>query len=314
VTRWSVLIGAALGAVALLRATAAASAPPVEAVTAEALFQAAERPVCDPADRVCAAGRSSLALSAFELEIGAAGCTLQQALDACPAAAPAKARLYRVLDAARAAGGTWSVNAEQADLSAEQVARYVDKTLADLERTRCTGDAPICVAGRLVVWVDIDQLTRFQPRCAASAAPAACAQARDPMVRVDHLATAFVKGLIGRIGWPDPRVWGLDTEDKTWLLVQHADDDPAFQRAVLIVMDQALRRGAATGRDYAYLQDRVLVHEKAPQEYGTQGQCGAGGWPPFPIRDPAGVAARRKSVRLDTMADYASETSALCGR
>jgi len=291
------------------------SAVPTGQLTAEALFAAAEQPTCTPTERVCAAGRASLATSAYELRLKAAGCSIAAAsASGCPAAADALARLQRLLAADRATAGDWNIDAQNADLSGAQVDNYIDKTVADVGHSGCNATGPICIAGQLVLWADLDQLTRLQPQCGADMTPEACLQERKPrMVRVDHMSTDFVKHLLDQIGWPDPRVWGEDVEDKAWLLVQHADDDPVFQHAALKLIGDAAAKGAATGRDYAYLDDRLLVHDNRPQEFGTQGTCVDGEFKARLIRDEADVDARRKSMGLGPLVDYERQGSQMCG-
>ena len=61
---------------------------------------------------------------------------------------------------------------------------------------------------------------------------------------------------------------GKDGAHAAWLLAQHADRDPAFQRRRLDLVTQAAARGQASPTELAYLTDRGLLAEGKSQEYG----------------------------------------------
>ena len=92
----------------------------------------------------------------------------------------------------------------------------------------------------------------------------------EAMACVDRDNTAWMKGVVAEIGWPGRSVAGADGAHAAWLLVQHADTDPAFQRRCLDLMTEAAQAGEASLKELAYLTDRVLLAEGKPQEYGTQ--------------------------------------------
>ena len=62
-------------------------------------------------------------------------------------------------------------------------------------------------------------------------------------MKVDRENTAWLKALVGRIGWPTPALVGEDGAHAAWLLVQHADLDPAFQAECLPLLRAAAERG-----------------------------------------------------------------------
>jgi hypothetical protein len=92
-----------------------------------------------------------------------------------------------------------------------------------------------------------------------------------------------------------------------WLLVQHADADPAFQRLCLNLLTAAVAAGEASRVDQAYLTDRVLLHEGEQQEYGTQLTRQGGKWVPRNLRDPDGVEERRAAVGMAPLADVLAD-------
>jgi hypothetical protein len=88
---------------------------------------------------------------------------------------------------------------------------------------------------------------------------------------VDRANTARLKALIARCGWPSKAVHGDQAAGNAWLLAQHADQDRAFQKQVLSLIErEAAASGAGVDRNIAYLTDRIAVAEKRPQPYGTQ--------------------------------------------
>src|SRR5439155_1758694 len=79
---------------------------------------------------------------------------------------------------------------------------------------------------------------------------------------------------------------GEDGAEAAWLLAQHADRDPAFQRRCLDLLAEAAARGEASWMHVAYLTDRVLLAEGKPQEYGTQATGRDGRYVARDLRDP----------------------------
>lgn len=80
----------------------------------------------------------------------------------------------------------------------------------------------------------------------------------------------WLKRVIATTGWPGISQVGPDGAEAAWLLVQHADADPAFQRHCLGLLTAAAERGDASLSNVAYLTDRVLLAEGKPQEYGPR--------------------------------------------
>lgn len=126
----------------------------------------------------------------------------------------------------------------------------------------------------------------------------------EQLQRLDQANTAWLKGIVRERGWPGRSLAGDDGATAAWLLVQHADHDPAFQRECLDLMTKAVERGDASAAYWAYLTDRVLRAERRPQRYGTQFTIGPQGLQPQSLEDPEGVDERRASVGLGPLDDY----------
>jgi hypothetical protein len=95
---------------------------------------------------------------------------------------------------------------------------------------------------------------------------------------VDATNTAHIKAIVQAHGWPGRTLVGDDGAQAAWLLVQHADHDPAFQRACLELLAGAVQANEAGARHHAYLTDRVLLAEGSQQLYGTQFLVAGGSW------------------------------------
>lgn len=126
---------------------------------------------------------------------------------------------------------------------------------------------------------------------------------------IDAKHTARLKEVIEAYGWPTVSLVGEEGASAAWLLAQHADADPNFQRRVLELMGPLIKTGEAKPSSYAYLWDRTHT----PQRYGTQGRCVAKGqWEPRAIELPEQVDTRRAEVGLPPMADYEKLVSGYC--
>lgn len=108
--------------------------------------------------------------------------------------------------------------------------------------------------------------------------------------------TEWLRGVIRQWGWPGRTLVGEDGADAAWLLAQHSDHDPAFQRECLNLLDEAVAQGEASKKVLAYLTDRVQIKERGTQTYGTQFRV--------PIDDPEGVNQRRKAMGLGSLTAY----------
>ena len=109
---------------------------------------------------------------------------------------------------------------------------------------------------------------------------------------------------------------GFDKVDKDgsthfWLLVQHCDKYPVFQKKVLQAMDKEVKKGNANPNNYAYLYDRVKVNAAEKQSFGTQvtNQTETTGRaiPKIGLADSANVDRMRKEYNLEPLKDYLNQ-------
>ena len=74
-------------------------------------------------------------------------------------------------------------------------------------------------------------------------------------------------------------------------------------------MEKEVKLHNASGENYAYLKDRVLINQGQKQLYGTQMRYNKETRKhlPFPIQDSLNVDARRKAIGLSSIGSYLKE-------
>jgi hypothetical protein len=140
----------------------------------------------------------------------------------------------------------------------------------------------------------------------------------DRMNAIDAVNTAELKLLVEKSGWFRISEFGAQADYNAWLLVQHADRDPEFQRDILKRLEPLAARDETRPSNFALLFDRVALSysensKRTLQRYGTQGQCtGPGTWAPHPVEDPDHLDQRRSDMGLGPIADYQKAFKDLC--
>jgi len=124
------------------------------------------------------------------------------------------------------------------------------------------------------------------------------------MAALHRAHAARLADLVEAAGWPGSAQVGSDAAEAAWLVVQHAVDQPHFQRGMLALLSRAASAGEVPAWQPAYLEDRIRALEGRPQRYGTQLDWDEAGemslWPP--VEDPERVDARRAEVGLPPLA------------
>ncbi len=131
------------------------------------------------------------------------------------------------------------------------------------------------------------------------------------MRRVGHAVTVtdldntrMLKAHITEHGWPTIERVGALASHKAWLLVQHADHDPAFQLRALRMMEPLAAKGGIRAANYAYLYDRVMLKLTGRQRFSTQIMCEGGKRVPRPIEDGIDPNLERTKMGLGPLSDY----------
>lgn len=128
----------------------------------------------------------------------------------------------------------------------------------------------------------------------------------------DQERTNRLAEIIDEHGWPGSDLVGVDGASAAWLIAQHSDLDPAFQRRALELMRPAAEAGLADPGELAYLEDRVELNNGGEQVYGTQIGCVDGVPQPAPLADPETVDERRAEAGLEPLDEYLATLVEAC--
>jgi hypothetical protein len=124
------------------------------------------------------------------------------------------------------------------------------------------------------------------------------------MLAIDSANTKWLKDIVSARGWPTRAAVGDEALRAAFLLVQHADHDPAFQARMLPLLEQAYAAGEIDGGQVALLTDRVAKAQGRLQRYGSQATIRDGRVIIDPIDDSVHVDERRARMGLPPLADY----------
>ena len=91
-----------------------------------------------------------------------------------------------------------------------------------------------------------------------------------------------------------------------WLIVQHSDHNPEFQKEVLKEMKKEVDKQNAISTNYGLLVDRVNLNTGHPQIYGTQVTYNINNGQAYPktLMDSINVNSRRKTIGLEPIEEY----------
>ena len=116
----------------------------------------------------------------------------------------------------------------------------------------------------------------------------------------------FLEKVLNKHGFPGIDLVGKQGTFDFWLMVQHCDFDPTFQKEVLQKMKIEVDKGNGIPRNYGLLVDRVNLNTGKKQIYGTQVtyRKETGQAYPKPLDDSLNVNKRRKAVGLEPLEEY----------
>jgi len=115
---------------------------------------------------------------------------------------------------------------------------------------------------------------------------------------IDEINTKKLKKIINKIGWPTISKISPEADHNAWLIVQHSSD-LKFQKYCLSLIEEAVKTRDTKLSNYAYLKDRILLHEGKKQLFGTQCKRDKDGKLILcPIEDIENVNQRRKEYEV----------------
>lgn len=130
----------------------------------------------------------------------------------------------------------------------------------------------------------------------------------------DRKNTEYLKKLVAEQGWPTISRVGEQASAKAWLLIQHADHDPAFQLMALRLMQPLVVKGEVSKRNYAYLYDRVMLKLNGKQRFGTQfSGCEGDEYKLRPLEDEKRLAELRVQYELEPVSENRKRMKASYG-
>ncbi len=134
--------------------------------------------------------------------------------------------------------------------------------------------------------------------------------------KLDKINTDKLKVIISQIGWPRISQVSKKVSDGAWLLVQHSDHDPLFQKKCLKLIKELVKEKEIDIKLIPLLEDRILVNDGKKQIYGTQFYKNkkTGKLIPKPIKNPKNVNEIRKSVGLEPLDVYSKTLNEIIER
>ena len=144
-----------------------------------------------------------------------------------------------------------------------------------------------------------DQLDRDNGTAIAASDTAVLFQ----MIRGDSVRSRWLQRAVAERGWPSKSSFGDSVSMAAWLILQHSPLNE-WQNSMRAPLDSLAKAGEVRRSEVAMFTDRVLVHQKKPQIYGTQFDFAGGKLVASPIADLKGLDERRAAVGLPTMNEY----------
>lgn len=126
---------------------------------------------------------------------------------------------------------------------------------------------------------------------------------KDSVYRTNQIQIEEILNTHGFVGYD---LAGKEGSANFWLLAQHSDHNPEFQKEVLTKMKIEVDKGNADSRNYGLLMDRVLLNTGQNQMYGTQVSYNPETGQAFArkLADSSKVNERRKSLGFESLEKY----------
>ena len=123
------------------------------------------------------------------------------------------------------------------------------------------------------------------------------------MIRGDSVRSRWLQRAVAERGWPSKSSFGDSVSMAAWLILQHSPLNE-WQNSMRAPLDSLAKAGEVRRSEVAMFTDRVLVHQKKPQIYGTQFDFAGGKLVASRIADVKGLDERRAAVGLPPMNEY----------
>ena len=153
---------------------------------------------------------------------------------------------------------------------------------------------------------DLDALFSLDGSQSAPSVPTAPkASALEFLEQIHRRNSESLKAIIQQNGWPSNQS-NENAASAAFMIVQHADYDPPFQRLCHALMLEAARQGELPLGFLAFLTDKILTNNGKPQRFGTQiREVSNGCFVPKAMEDPDNIDLLREQVGLgESLSDY----------
>ena len=130
------------------------------------------------------------------------------------------------------------------------------------------------------------------------------------MQAADSVNILEIKDILTTYGFPKKSKVGT-ANTTIWMIIQHSDNIPAFQRECLPMLTQAALQGEIDKWQVAMLEDRIALSEGRPQKYGSQIVTNeAGKKVIYTLLDPEQVDRWRAEAGMEPLQTYATRMHA----
>ncbi len=130
------------------------------------------------------------------------------------------------------------------------------------------------------------------------------------MQAADSVNILEIKDILTTYGFPKKSKVGT-ANTTIWMIIQHSDNIPAFQRECLPMLTQAALQGEIDKWQVAMLEDRIALSEGRPQKYGSQIVTNeAGKQVIYTLLDPEQVDRWRAEAGMEPLQTYATRMHA----
>lgn len=130
------------------------------------------------------------------------------------------------------------------------------------------------------------------------------------MQAADSINILEIKDILTTYGFPQKSKVGT-ANTTIWMIIQHSDNIPAFQRECLPMLTQAALQGEIDKWQVAMLEDRIALSEGRPQKYGSQIVTNeAGKQVIYTLLDPEQVDRWRAEAGMEPLQTYATRMHA----
>jgi len=166
----------------------------------------------------------------------------------------------------------------------------------------CIGQTNSALREELLKMLEVDQKARQE--CVKGNADEQMKCFIETLEKVDKPNTARLNEIFNQYGFPTQKAVGKEGVQAFMIMLQHTPDESLRQKC-LKPITKAFKRWEIPPQDYANYVDRLLVHQKKPQIYGSNFDMKDGKLVMSKVKDRKNLDKRRKKIGLPPIEEYA---------